>query len=206
MHVPEHHREERPDILRGFIHTHPLGALVCWGSEGLVAHHLPFELLSGGPGQERLVAHVARANPVWRQVAPEAQVLVIFQGVQGYISPSWYASKRDTHRQVPTWNYEAVHVRGRITVHDDRSFVRDVVSRLTRQHEARESTPWRLVDMPPHQLDDMLARIVGLEIRITSLQGQFRLSQNKRAEDRQRAIQCLLDRGQVELASRMSRP
>jgi len=110
---------------------------------------------------------VARANPVWQQCRDGADVMVIFRGNESYISPNWYPSKHETHRQVPTWNYEVVHVHGRLTVQDDERFVGGVVARLTREHESSEPKPWRMGDSAPEYIDAMLRAIVGIEVAIT---------------------------------------
>ena len=129
--------------------------------------------------------------------------MVIFRGAESYVSPNWYPSKHETHRQVPTWNYEVVHAHGRITVLDDERFVRGLVARLTKRHEAAEPKPWKMGDSAPAFIDEMLAKIVGIEIELTSLTGKSKLSQNKEARDRQSAADTLATRGQAELAQAM---
>src|SRR5687768_10023805 len=153
--------ESRPEELQRLVREHPLGMLVTHGAAGLDANHLPFFLHDGA-----LRAHVARANPVWTQVADGDAVLVVFRGAQGYISPNWYESKAEHHRHVPTWNYEVVHAHGRIRVHDDPSFVRGVVARLTREHEAALPRPWKMGDAPADYLDETLKHIVGIEVEV----------------------------------------
>jgi transcriptional regulator len=177
--------------------------VVVQGPDGLDAHHIPllFDPTSGSLGT--LTGHVARANPLWQQCRDGADVLIVFRGVEGYISPSWYPSKHDTHRQVPTWNYEVVHVHGRLSAHDDERFVRGVVARLTRQHEAAEPVPWKMGDAPPDYLDAMLKAIVGIQVTISRLEGKAKLSQNKAPADRQGAIDALLARDRADLAQAM---
>lgn len=132
-------------------------------------------------------------------------MLVVFRGEDGYISPNWYPSKADTHRQVPTWNYRAVHVHGRIRIQDDERFVRGLLARLTRRHEqqANGEQAWRMGDAPPDYLQQMLAAVVGIEILIERLEGKFKLSQNKAESDRQAAAASLEERGQPALAGQM---
>ena len=156
----------------------------------------------------RLIAHVARANPVWQQIRDDSPVLVIFRAEQAYISPSWYPSKHETHEQVPTWNYRVVHAHGRISVRDDEKFVRGVVGRLTRRHEASNNAeaPWKMSDAPPDYLQRMLGAIVGLEITVDRLEAKFKLSQNKQQRDRLGAVQALEQRGQLDLARSMRQP
>ena len=170
--------------------------------EGLDANHIPFEL---DPDRGVLTAHVARANPVWQQCKDGANALVIFRGNQSYISPNWYPSKHETHRQVPTWNYEVVHVHGVLTVQDEERFVRGVVARLTRVHEASEPKPWKMTDSAPEYIDGMLKAIVGIEIAITRIEGKTKLSQNRETRDRQSAAQTLIRQGQAQLGEAMQK-
>jgi transcriptional regulator len=129
--------------------------------------------------------------------------MVVFRGAEAYISPNWYASKHETHRQVPTWNYEVVHAHGTLTVHDDARFVRRVVAQLTRRHEAAESRPWKMGDSEPEFIDTMLRNVVGLEVTITSLVGKLKLSQNREVRDRLGAAETLDERGHTAMAQAM---
>lgn len=203
MYTPAHFALTDPVELQRIIRQHPLGLLVTHGPDGLDANHLPFEYDPARGEHGTLTAHVARANPVWQQCASGADVLVVFRGVDGYISPSWYPSKHEAHRQVPTWNYEAVHAHGRLTVRDDEKFVRGVVARLTRSHEAAEPQPWKMGDAPPDYLDAMLQAIVGIEIAVNRWEGKAKLSQNKELRDRQGAVEALQARGREGLAAAM---
>ena len=168
--------------------------------EGLDANHLPFEL-----DAERgvLTAHVGRANPVWKKCGEGTDVLVIFRGEESYISPNWYPSKHEFHRQVPTWNYEVVHVHGRMVVQDQEKFVRGVVARLTRTHETTEPKPWKMGDSSTEYIDEMLKAIVGIEIQIARLEGKAKLSQNREARDRLNAAEKLISKGSTELGKAM---
>jgi len=203
MYLPPHFTESRPEQLERIIREHPLGALVTQGAAGLDADHLPFEFDPGAGTHGLLSAHVARANTLWQRCPTGSEVMVIFRGAQAYISPSWYPSKHEAHRQVPTWNYEVVHAHGVLTVHDDERFVRRLVARLTRRHEAAEPTPWKMGDATPEYIDSMLRNIVGLEIAITSLVGKAKLSQNREARDRVSAADTLNARGHDKLAGLM---
>lgn len=209
MYIPAHFAEPRPEALHRLIHAHPLGTLVTHGPDGLDADHLPFEFDPATGPHGTLRAHVARANPLWQRGTDPAgcgtPVMVIFRGAEGYISPNWYPSKHETHRQVPTWNYEVVHAHGTLAIRDDVRFLRGLVARLTRHHEQAigEPQPWKMSQAPADYLDDMLGRIVGLEITLTSLVGKAKLSQNKDARDRQQAADTLQARGHDELARRM---
>ena len=129
--------------------------------------------------------------------------MVIFRGNESYISPNWYPSKHEMHRQVPTWNYEVVHVHGRLTVQDDERFVRGVVARLTREHESSEPKPWRMGDSAPEYIDAMLRAIVGIEVAITRMDGKAKLSQNREERDRLSAAEALIQRGHAQLGKAM---
>ena len=203
MYLPAHFAETRPEVLAGIIRAHPLGMLVTHGAEGLDADHIPFEFDPGAGTHGVLTAHVARANPLWQRCPTGSPVMVVFRGAEAYISPNWYPSKHEAHRQVPTWNYEVVHAHGTLTVRDDERFVRGVVGRLTRRHEAGEARPWKMSDSTPEFINGMLKSIVGIEIAVTSLVGKRKLGQNKVPRDRLGAAEALLARGHDELAQRM---
>ena len=190
MYIPEHFAMKDEDAIVKIIQSYPLGVLVTQTESGLDANHIPFEL-----DRERsvLAAHVARANPVWEQCQQGAEVLVIFRGSESYISPNWYPTKHETHRLVPTWNYEVVHVHGRLTVQDHDKFVRGVVARLTRVHEAGEPRPWKMGDSAPAFIDGMLKAIVGIELQISQIEGKWKMSQNRSAADRQGVIRGMGD-------------
>lgn len=202
MYLPQHFEPARPEELHSLIEANPLGAWVVNGPAGLDANHLPFHLELN---PTRLLAHVARANTVWRDVKDGDQTLVIFRGEQAYVSPNWYPSKHELHRQVPTWNYRVVHAHGRVAIRDDEKFVRGVVARLTRTHEGRagDQQPWKMGDSSPEYIDEMLAKIVGIEIEVTRLVGKWKLSQNREARDRVNAAEELRKRGEETLAGQM---
>ena len=233
MYNPPHFTRTDPAALHRLLREHPLGTLVHTGPGGLDADHLPFEFDPDGaptdgtdpaaaPGLGVLWAHVARANPLWQRLAGAgeagAEVLVVFHGPQAYVSPNWSPSKHASHRQVPTWNYEVVHAHGRLRVRDDERFVRGVVARLTRRHEAEAAAalearapedappphrPWKMSDSDPAFITELLGRIVGLEIVITRLEGKAKLSQNRDAADRQGAADTLAHLGHGPLAQAM---
>lgn len=203
MYTPAHFAETRPEQLHRIIRAHPLGMLVTQGADGLDADHLPFELDAGAAPPGLLRAHVARANPVWQRCPTGTPVMVVFRGAEAYVSPSWYPSKHEAHRQVPTWNYEVVHAHGTLTIREDERFLRGLVGRLTRHHEAGEARPWKMSDAAPGCIDQLLQHIVGIEIALTSLVGKRKLSQNKEARDRLGAADRLAATGHGELAAAM---
>jgi len=183
MYLPADFTEARTDQLHALIAQHPFGTLITHGASGLDANHIPFDLATNEGEFGVLHAHVARNNPLWQDLANGAEVLVVFHAGDAYISPTWYPSKHETHRQVPTWNYVVVHAHGRITIRDDEKYVRGVVARLTRTHEAALPQPWKMGDAPREYIDAMLKAIVGVEIVITRLIGKRKLGQNKDARD-----------------------
>ena len=205
MYNPSHfnNSDDRAALL-ALMRAHPLGALVTHGPEGLDANHLPFEV---DEAAGVLRPHVARAHPLWPQVPADGGMpaMVIFRGQAGYISPNWYPSKHETHRQVPTWNYQVVHVHGQLTVMDQERFVRGLVARLTREHEKRSNQPkpWMMGDAPADYIDQMLAAIVGIEVTLQRLEGKFKLSQNKDERDRLGVVEGLAAVGEGGLAGVM---
>ena len=203
MYLPAAFALTDPQELHRILREHPLGTLVTHGPQGLDADHIPFEFDPDAGPLGTLRAHVARANPVWQQVAAGSLVLVVFRGDQAYVSPNWYPSKHEAHRQVPTWNYEVVHAHGTFTAHDDERYLRGVVARLTRHHEVTEPKPWKMSDAPADYLAQMMGQIVGIEIAVTSLVGKSKMSQNKEARDRQGVAEAYEARGRAGLAGQV---
>jgi transcriptional regulator len=205
MYEPALFQETRAEELHRLIAAFPFGILVVNGPHGLDANHIPFELEASEAGQTRLVAHVARANPVWKESTDGDEVLVIFRAADAYISPNWYPSKQETHKHVPTWNYQVVHVHGRLHVRDDERFVRGVVARLTRTHELRTGAerPWKMTDSTPEFIDQMLASIVGIEVEVTRMAGKRKVGQNRDDRDRIGAAQALARRGEKVISAAM---
>jgi transcriptional regulator len=191
MYVPKHFEETRIDVLHALIREHPLGTLVTTTSEGLEANHLPFEIVAVG-GLGSLRGHVARANPVWKDTLPDRDALVVFGGPQAYISPAWYATKRETGKVVPTWNYAVVHAHGRLRAIEDEDWLRALVTRLTDRHEAARDDRWRVSDAPGDFVAQMLRAIVGVEIAITRIVGKWKVSQNRPERDRAGTAEGLL--------------
>jgi transcriptional regulator len=184
LYVPEHFRETRIEALRSLIARYSLGTLVAVTSEGITANHIPMQLLPAADGPGVLRGHIARANPLWRLLQNDAPVLAVFVGPDHYVSPSWYPSKREHGKAVPTWNYAAVHVRGHIRFIDDALWLRDLVESLTDEHEREIVNRWRISDAPADFIDGMVRAIVGFEIQTTTIEGKFKASQNRSAADR----------------------
>jgi transcriptional regulator len=190
VYVPEHFRESRSEVLYAFVAQHPLATLVANTAEGLTANHIPMLWLNAEDGSSVLRGHIARANPLWRLLGPGASVLAIFTGAQHYISPTWYPSKREDGKVVPTWNYAAVHMRGHIRFIDGASWLRGIVESLTDIHEetSRRERPdaarWHVSDAPENYIASMLHAIVGFEISIVDVEGKFKGIQNRPMADR----------------------
>ncbi|UUZ56444.1 FMN-binding negative transcriptional regulator [Massilia sp. H-1] len=183
MYTLTYFSETRTEVLHDLIAQHPLGTLVTHGAQGLSADHLPFEIAPAADGAPCgvLRAHVARANPVWRQ---GGDALIVFQGAAGYISPSLYEDKPLTGKVVPTWNYAVVHAHGPLRAIEDPAWILALLERLTAQHEAPRSMPWSVGEAPPAFIDKLLAAIVGIEIPVQRLEGKWKMSQNRSANDR----------------------
>lgn len=185
MYMPAHFKETNLETLRALMHEHPLATLVTLGADGLFASHVPLEHDPEPAPFGTLRGHLARGNPQWRDLKPETEALAIFQGPEAYVSPSWYATKRENGKVVPTWNYAVVHARGPLIVHDDPVWLGKLVQRLTDGQERRFAEPWKVDDAPPEFIDRQLKAIVGIEIRLTRLDGKWKMSQNRPAADRE---------------------
>jgi transcriptional regulator len=184
VYVPEHFRETRSDVLRELIKHYPLGTLVAVTPEGIGANHIPMQWLAAGDGPGLLRGHIARANALWRLLEPGTPVLAIFIGPDHYVSPSWYPSKREHGKAVPTWNYATVHVAGHIRFITDPGWLRSLVESLTEEHEQGRVDRWRITDAPADYIEGMLRAIVGFEITVSAMEGKFKASQNRPAADR----------------------
>jgi len=195
MYVPEHFREDRPDVLHEAVRRIGFATLI---TQGLEANHLPMLLENGV-----LRGHVARANPVWKAGAGDA--LAIFLGPHAYVSPNWYPSKAETGKAVPTWNYITVHARGHIDWVQDPDWLRAHVSALSETHEAGREQPWKITDAPVSYVDGLVRAIVGFELTISKLEGKYKLSQNRDAADHDGAREGLMRDGRDELARLMKR-
>ena len=184
MYAPSQFEETRLDALHALIEAHPLGTLVTHGAAGLEADHIPFEIaaptLDAPFGTLR--AHVARANPLWRQAG--AGVLVVFQGPSAYVSPSLYLEKPVSGKVVPTYNYAVVHAHGALRAIEDPAWMLALLERITTRHEAARTAPWAVRDAPPAFIEKLLEAIVGIEVPLERLQGKWKLSQNRSRADR----------------------
>ena len=195
MYLPAHFKEERTDVLRGLIAEHPLGTLVTLEAGGLNGNHMPFLYDPDPAPLGTLRAHVARANPVWRESKGEVEALVVFQGPQLYVTPSFYPRKQETGKVVPTWNYLVVHAYGPFRAVDDAEWLRRFVTRLTDRFEAGRTDPWKVTDAPDDYVNASLKAIVGIEIPVTRLLGKWKVSQNQPAADRAGVVKGLREAG-----------
>lgn len=177
MYLPAHTRETRREVLDDFIRAHPFASVVVQVADGLAGNHLPLEQVDGV-----LRGHVARGNELAR--LDGAPVMAMFHGPDGYISPNWYPSKAETHREVPTWNYAVVHVHGYLRVIDDAAWMHDFLHALTSRHEVDEPAPWTLADAPADYIDKLLRAVCGIEISIERITGKFKLDQRESAPNR----------------------
>lgn len=202
MYLPAHFEVSDPKALRDFIREFPLATLVINGANGLGADHIPMLLEDDGEATV-LRGHVARANPLWRVLANPADVLVVFLASGRYITPSWYASKAESGRVVPTWNYAAVHAYGRARAVDDTVWLRSFLTRLTGANEGNRTDPWHLSDAPEAYIDARLKAIVGVEVSVTRMIGKWKMSQNRQARDAQGVVSGLRALSDTE-ASRMA--
>lgn len=186
MYLPRQFAQTSIDELHALAAANPLGALVVQGEAGLVANHIPFELAPPTPDAPFgiLRAHVARANPVWREDGRAA--LVIFQGPNGYVSPEYYSEKAASGKVVPTWNYAVVHAHGTLRAIDDRQWLLALLERMTDRHEAGRAQPWKVADAPGDYIDGLLGAVVGIEIVIGKMEGKWKASQNRPPDDRAR--------------------
>ena len=199
MYQPPHHREDRLEVQHALIRAHPFGLLVTLGADGLVANSIPFILEQREPFGV-LKGHVARANSQWRDFRSDMEALVVFQGVEGYITPSWYATKRETGKVVPTWNYAIVQARGPLRLVEDRGWLADQIAALTTLLELNREAPWSVADAPAPFVEAQLKGIVGMEIPIARIEGKWKLSQNRPEADRKGVVEGLRAAGDEAMA------
>jgi transcriptional regulator len=198
MYVSSHFEETRIETLHSLVRSQPLGVLVTAGADGLNANHIPFELDPEPAPFGTLRAHVARANPAWRELSAGVEPLVVFQGPHHYITPSWYATKRETGKVVPTFNYLVVHAYGRARAVEDPVWLRALVGRLTDRFEAGRDKPWKVEDAPADYVAAQLRAIVGIEMPVVRMIGKWKASQNRPGADRRGVVEGLLETGSVD--------
>ena len=200
MYVPANFAEERVPVLHETIRAIKLGTLVTLGGEEMIASHVPMLVDPEPAPYGTLLGHIARANPQWKDASQKVRALAMFIGPDAYITPSWYATKRATGKVVPTWNYAAIHAYGRVRFFDDPERLLKLVTRLTATHEAARTQPWAVSDAPAEFVQGMLRAIVGFELPIDRLEGKWKMSQNRPAEDRAGVIEGLRSDGETQVA------
>ena len=187
MHIPKKFEQQDPDQLAGIIREYPFANLVTHSDSGLNVNHVPF-VLDQSDGKQLLKGHIARVNPLWKNVDNHSEVLVVFNGPNCYVSPNYYPTKKEHGKAVPTWNYITVHVKGNMSfIHDERWNL-DMLNSLTSQYEAGRPDPWSVTDAPEVYTQRMIRGIVGLEIAVSSITGQWKVSQNQPDENIQGVI------------------
>ncbi|MDO9600061.1 MAG: FMN-binding negative transcriptional regulator [Azoarcus sp.] len=191
MFIPNSFRQAEAGQLHALIQAHALGLLITHGANGLQASPVPFLLYPDEGEHGVLRAHLARANPHWQELVTCSECLVMFQGENGYVTPSWYPAKAETHRVVPTWNYAVVEVRGGPSVIEAPAWLRRQLDDLTRRHEGKRPRPWAVTDAPADYIATQMKAIVGIEITITGIAGKWKMSQNKSEADRSGVVSGL---------------
>jgi transcriptional regulator len=195
MYTPPHFREENPEVQHALIRANPLGLLVSAGTGGLMANHIPFMLHADEGGTGILRAHLAKANTQWRELENVQDCLVVFQGPQAYVTPSWYPTKRETGKVVPTWNYVTVQVWGQPRVIDDAAWLRTQIEQMTNNREQPRAQPWEVSDAPSEFIASQIKGIVGIEIEIRKMEGKWKVSQNRSESDKEGVYNGLRQEG-----------
>jgi len=204
MYQPPHFRETDLGVQHGLIRAHPLGLLITAGPDGPTANALPFLLDATRSEKGTLQVHMAKANNQWRELQAGAAPLVVFQGVDNYITPSWYATKQETGKVVPTWNYAIVQVRGTARVIDDAAWLKAQVEALTGEHEKPRAEQWAVSDAPDSYIASQLKGIIGVEIEITEIEGKWKVSQNRPVADIARVSAGLDGKGDAHANAEMA--
>ncbi len=204
MYIPNHFDEPRIDVMQALIRDYPLATIVTLSADGLNANHIPLHLADDGSQFGILRGHVARSNPIWVEFDKTLEVLAVFQAANAYISPSWYATKQETGKVVPTWNYAVVHAHGPLRVIDDADWVRNQLVAMTAEQESAFPEPWAVSDAPRDFTERLIEQIVGIEITVTRLAGKWKVSQNQPPENQSGVIKGLNECGKSEAAALVS--
>jgi transcriptional regulator len=195
MYTPKHHEELDLAVLHALIKAHPLGAWVIQSEGEIVVNHIPLLLDATRGKHGTLVGHVARANAAWKSFSTTSNSIVIFQGAESYITPSWYPSKHEHGKVVPTWNYAVVHAHGIPRAIDDRDWLLEHLTQLTHEHESKQALPWKLSDAPQDFIRRMMQAIVGIELPIDKLVGKWKVDQDSVDADKLGVVAGLMERG-----------
>jgi transcriptional regulator len=200
MYIPKIFEETRIEVLTELIQKYALGCLVINADGELDANHLPFEY---DEKSHSLFAHIAKENPLYDQLKQPQNVLVIFSIDHAYVSPNWYVGKFEHHKAVPTWNYVVIHAKGMVEVIEDEKILRGILARLTRQHESNQPKPWKMSDAPKDYIQNELSKIAAIRIKVSSLVGKFKLSQNRDVVDQTNVAEAYKQNSKSALAEMM---
>ena len=200
MHIPKFFEQDNIEELEKMMLAYPFATLVNQSKNGLRADHIPLYLQKMPNNKRILKGHIGKGNPLWKEVTENSESLAIFHGPDNYISPNYYPSKQVDGKVVPTWNYVAVHLKGNISFVHDKEWKLDMLNVLTNQHEENQSQPWSVSDAPSEFTAKMLGGIVGIELDVKSIQGQWKVSQNKQEKDSQGIIGGLSEIGAKEMS------
>lgn len=181
MYTPEHFKEKNINEIKKILNTFPLATIVTSGNQGFSANHIPFICEFNLDGTQTILGHIARQNEIFQETTNGSQVLVVFKAEDSYISPNWYPTNKTTHEVVPTWNYQAVHLHGKISFFEDKKSLLSILGKLTKIHEKKigENEPWKIKDAPKDYMGKKLSGIVGVKIDVTRCEAKSKLNQNK---------------------------
>ncbi|MBK8182120.1 MAG: FMN-binding negative transcriptional regulator [Candidatus Competibacteraceae bacterium] len=191
MYIPKHFDEPRIDTMHALIRARPLATLVTLSAGGINANHIPLHLSGQAPSLGTLQGHVARSNPLWHEYAKDVEVLAVFQGPDAYITPSWYPTKAENGKAVPTWNFVVAHAYGVLRVIHDPFWLLTHLEALTAHNEARFAQPWQVADAPYEFTEKLIGALVGLEIEISRLIGKWKVSQNQPTQNKAGIVEGL---------------
>ncbi|MDA8054487.1 MAG: FMN-binding negative transcriptional regulator [Thermoplasmatales archaeon] len=196
MYIPKWFKVERIDLLQEAINKISFGTIITTGTSGIMASHVPMLIDPSKGSSGVLFGHIARGNSQWRETLPGSDGLATFVGPNAYITPNWYSTKKKTGKVVPTWNYINVQVRGSIVFVEDHKRLLEIVTKLTDHHESSSKIPWKVTDAPSEYIDGELESIIGFEMKVSKIEGKWKLSQNRSPEDREGVKVGLADRGE----------
>jgi len=207
MYVPKHFEENREEEIKRIIENYPLATLVGNTKNGIVANHIPLLLYKSFNSKKILIGHIARANKLHEELQYDDNVMVIFKSEDAYISPNWYPTRNNKKEHVPTWNYQSVHLYGKISFNNEKNFLLKTVKELTNIFEKsnKKKTDWKMNDVSSEFMSSMLNEIVGFEINISKQIAKSKLSQNREKEDIQNVIKKLKNNGYPFLSNSMNK-
>lgn len=205
MYEPTHFVEDNLETIHALIRARTLGLLISADADDLQANAIPFILKADAGPKGVLKAHVARANPQWQHLKDGARALVVFQGPDAYVTPSWYAAKKEHGKVVPTWNYAMVQVRGPVTIHEEPEWLLPQITALTKAHESARAEPWAVSDAPERYVAMQMRAIVGIEIAIEDIRGKWKVSQNRSAGDQAGVAEGMEAEGVADMAALVRR-